>query len=123
MDASEAIILEQQRRERIRERIREDTIHFIVFDQKLTMLLNDFPTRDDNSVLATRAEMSFERSIAEVSRFVVQQRDRKNYGKGSKGTHVNAGCLVPLILGGLIDLPRKTWFNLGGTCYGPTSTR
>ena len=45
------------------------------------MSLNDFPTRDDNSVLATRAEMSFERLLAEVSRFVATQRDRKSTRK------------------------------------------
>ena len=54
-----------------------------------------------------------------------------------EGTHVNAGELVPLILRGVVDLPLRTWFNLGvnvvmqgslkfflgGTCYGPTRTR
>ena len=30
-----------------------------------------------------------------------------------KGTHVNAGWLVPLILSGVVDLPMRTWFNLG----------
>ena len=31
-----------------------------------------------------------------------------------KGTDVNAGGLVPLILRGEVDLPIRTWFNLGG---------
>lgn len=44
------------------------------------MSLDDFPTRDDNSELSTRAETSFENAIAAVGLFVVQQRDRKDYG-------------------------------------------
>ena len=32
----------------------------------------------------------------------------------ARGTHVNAGWLVPLILRGVVDLPMRTWFNLGG---------
>ena len=34
-------------------------------------------------------------------------------GGESKGTHVNVGWLVPLILRGVVDLPMRTWFNLG----------
>ena len=44
------------------------------------MSLDSFPTRDNNSVLATRSEARFERAIVEVDSFVVQQRDRKDYG-------------------------------------------
>jgi len=33
---------------------------------------------------------------------------------GGRGAHVNAGWLVPLILRGVVDLPMRTWFNLGG---------
>lgn len=45
------------------------------------MSLDDFPARDDNSVLATRAETAIENAIAEIGLFVVQQRgDRKDYG-------------------------------------------
>jgi len=32
----------------------------------------------------------------------------------SKGTNVNAGGLAPLILRGVVDVPMRTWFNLGG---------
>ena len=38
----------------------------------------------------------------------------KRESKESKGTHVNAGGVVPLILRGVVDLHLKTWFNLGG---------
>ena len=58
------------------------------------MSLDDFPTRDDNSVLATRAETSFERAIAEVGRFVVQQRDRKDYGTDFQMEADNAGGMT-----------------------------
>lgn len=55
------------------------------------MSLDEFPTRDDNSVLATRAETSFEHAIGEVGRFVVQQRDRKDYGTDFQMEAENAG--------------------------------
>ena len=32
----------------------------------------------------------------------------------SKGTHAYVGWLVPLILRGVVDLPMRTRFNLGG---------
>lgn len=44
------------------------------------MSLNDFPTRDSNSELATLAESKFEGAVAEAGQFVVQQRDRQDYG-------------------------------------------
>ncbi|NQV28524.1 MAG: DUF4365 domain-containing protein, partial [Rhodopirellula sp.] len=58
------------------------------------MSLDDFPTRDNNSVLASRAETSFERTIAEVDRFVVQQRDRKDYGTDFQMEAANAGGMT-----------------------------
>lgn len=42
--------------------------------------LNDFPTWDENSGLATRAEAAFELAVAEARYFVVQQKDRRDYG-------------------------------------------
>lgn len=58
------------------------------------MSVDDFPIRDDNSVLATRAETFFERAIAEVGRFVVQQRDRKDYGTDFQMEAGNAGGMT-----------------------------
>jgi tetratricopeptide (TPR) repeat protein len=59
-----------------------------------TMSLDDFPTRDDNSVLAARAETLFEHVIATVGRFVVQQRDRKDYGTDFQLEADNAGGMT-----------------------------
>ncbi len=42
--------------------------------------LNDFPTWDKNSELATQAEAAFELAVAEGGCFVVLQRDRHDYG-------------------------------------------
>ncbi len=42
--------------------------------------LNDFPVRDSNSELADRAESKFDQAIVQAGRFVVQQRDRRDYG-------------------------------------------
>lgn len=44
------------------------------------MSLDDFPIRDRNSELQTQAEAAFEDAIAEARKFVVQQRDRRDYG-------------------------------------------
>lgn len=44
------------------------------------MSLDDFPTRDSNSELAEQAEVAFERAIVDARQFVVQQRDRHDYG-------------------------------------------
>ena len=44
------------------------------------MSLDDFPIRDDNSELAAQAEAAFENAIVESGQFVVQQRDRHDYG-------------------------------------------
>lgn len=58
------------------------------------MSLDDFPTRDHNSVLATRAETLFEGAIVEVDRFAVQQRDRKDYGIDFQIEAANAGGMT-----------------------------
>jgi tetratricopeptide (TPR) repeat protein len=42
--------------------------------------LDDFPIRDRNSDVSARAEAAFEEAIAEAGKFVVQQRDRRDYG-------------------------------------------
>lgn len=44
------------------------------------MSLDDFPTWDKNSELAAQAEAAFEHAVAEAGDFVVQQRDRRDYG-------------------------------------------
>lgn len=44
------------------------------------MSLDDFPARDNKSDLAARAESKFERSVVDAGQFVVQQRDRQDYG-------------------------------------------
>jgi tetratricopeptide (TPR) repeat protein len=44
------------------------------------MSLDDFPTRDQNSELAALAESKFEGTVAKARYFVVQQRDRRDYG-------------------------------------------
>ncbi|MEZ6104426.1 MAG: DUF4365 domain-containing protein [Pirellulaceae bacterium] len=44
------------------------------------MSLNDFPIRDSNSDLAEQAEAAFEDAIVKARQFVVQQRDRRDYG-------------------------------------------
>jgi tetratricopeptide (TPR) repeat protein len=42
--------------------------------------LDDFPIWDKNSELATLAEVAFEHAVAQAGSFVVQQRDRRDYG-------------------------------------------
>jgi hypothetical protein len=44
------------------------------------MSLDDFPKRDLNSELAEQAEAAFEHSVSGARQFVVQQRDRRDYG-------------------------------------------
>jgi tetratricopeptide (TPR) repeat protein len=44
------------------------------------MSLDNFPTRDDNSQLSAQAETIFERAVVDAGHFVVQQRDRHDYG-------------------------------------------
>ena len=44
------------------------------------MSLDDFPARDNNSELAVLAESKFEQSVVDAGQFVVQQRDRRDYG-------------------------------------------
>ena len=44
------------------------------------MSLDDFPAWDKNSELATQAEAAFEHAVAQAGSFVVQQRDRRDYG-------------------------------------------
>jgi tetratricopeptide (TPR) repeat protein len=44
------------------------------------MSLDDFPIRDHNSELAEQSEATFECSVVEAGQFVVQQRDRHDYG-------------------------------------------
>lgn len=44
------------------------------------MSLDNFPIRDNNSELSAQAESIFERAIVEAGQFVVQQRDRRDYG-------------------------------------------
>ncbi len=44
------------------------------------MSLDDFPKRDDNSELAEAAESEFAKRVRDVGKFVVQQRDRRDYG-------------------------------------------
>jgi tetratricopeptide (TPR) repeat protein len=44
------------------------------------MSLDDFPIRDQNSELAEQAEAAFEHSVVEAGQFVIQQRDRHDYG-------------------------------------------
>ena len=44
------------------------------------MSLDQYPIRDDNSEIATLAESKFEQAIATARHFVVQQRDRNDYG-------------------------------------------
>lgn len=44
------------------------------------MSLNDFPIRDANSELAVKAEAVFEDAVVNAGQFVVQQRDRRDYG-------------------------------------------
>lgn len=44
------------------------------------MSLDDFPTRDNNSELAALAESKFDRVVVEAGQFVVQQKDRCDYG-------------------------------------------
>jgi tetratricopeptide (TPR) repeat protein len=44
------------------------------------MSLDDFPIRDRNSELAEQAEAAFEHSVVEAEQFVIQQRDRRDYG-------------------------------------------
>ncbi len=44
------------------------------------MSLDDFPIRDQNSELAEQAEAAFEHSVVVSRQFVVQQRDRHDYG-------------------------------------------
>jgi len=39
---------------------------------------------------------------------------KARHERESKGTHVNAGGVVPLILRGVVDLHLRTWFNLVG---------
>jgi hypothetical protein len=42
--------------------------------------LDDFPIWDKNSELATLTEVAFEHAVAQAGSFVVQQRDRRDYG-------------------------------------------
>jgi len=42
--------------------------------------LDDFPVRDDNSELSAKAEAAFEGAIVEARQFVMQLRDRHDYG-------------------------------------------
>lgn len=44
------------------------------------MSLNDFPSRDSNSELASQAESVFDRAVVESGQFLVQPRDRHDYG-------------------------------------------
>lgn len=44
------------------------------------MSFDDFPIRDRNSELAEQAEAAFEHSVVKSRQFVVQQRDRRDYG-------------------------------------------
>lgn len=46
----------------------------------ISVSLDDFPIRDNNSELAAQAEVAFERAVIEAGQFVVQQRDRRDYG-------------------------------------------
>lgn len=58
------------------------------------MSLDDFPTRDDNSDLAALAESKFERSIVDAGHFVVQQRDRRDYGTDFQIEATQAGGMT-----------------------------
>ena len=58
------------------------------------MSLNDFPARDDNSELATLAESKFERSVVDAGHFVVQQRDRHDYGTDFQIEATQAGSMT-----------------------------
>jgi tetratricopeptide (TPR) repeat protein len=44
------------------------------------MSLDDFPIWDPNSELNVQAEAAFEHSVVEAGQFVIQQRDRRDYG-------------------------------------------
>lgn len=44
------------------------------------MSLDEFPIRDSNSELAAQSEVAFEHAVIEAGQFVVQQRDRRDYG-------------------------------------------
>lgn len=44
------------------------------------MALDDFPIRDDNSQLSAKAEIVFEHAVVDAGQFIVQQRDRRDYG-------------------------------------------
>jgi tetratricopeptide (TPR) repeat protein len=50
------------------------------FIQEVPVSLDEFPTRDSNSELAAVAESWFERVIVDAGLFVVQSRDRRDYG-------------------------------------------
>jgi hypothetical protein len=58
------------------------------------MSLDDFPTRDDKSELATRAENAFEQAIARLGHFVIQGRDRHDYGTDFQLEAKNAGGMT-----------------------------
>lgn len=58
------------------------------------MSLDDFPTHDDNSELAERAEGEFEGSVRDARQFVVQQRDRHDYGTDFQIEAMQAGGMT-----------------------------
>jgi tetratricopeptide (TPR) repeat protein len=58
------------------------------------MSLDDFPTRDDNSELASQAESRFEQVIAVAGNFVVQQLDRKDYGTDFQIEAIQSGGMT-----------------------------
>jgi tetratricopeptide (TPR) repeat protein len=58
------------------------------------MSLDDFPTRDDNSELAARAESKFQQSVVDAGHFVLQQRDLHDYGTDFQIEATQAGSMT-----------------------------
>ncbi len=58
------------------------------------MSLDDFPTRDDKSELAALAESKFEGAVVQAGQFVVQQRDRHDYGTDFQLEATHAGGMT-----------------------------
>lgn len=59
----------------------DDTTDFqMTSNRRVTMAIDDFPSRDNNSRLATLAETAFTNAIAQVALFVLQKSDNKDYG-------------------------------------------
>ena len=46
----------------------------------IAMSRDDFPIYDRNSEIAAQAEAAFEQAVAEAGHFIIQGRDRRDYG-------------------------------------------